>query len=61
MLGYTVNELKNHIHNHPNWSNIKKNNWHLDHMFPVKAFLDYGIIDLKLINCLDNLQPLSAQ
>lgn len=61
LLGYTVKELKDHIHNHPNWTNIDKNNWHLDHIFPIKAFLDYNIQDLKLINCLDNLQPLNEQ
>lgn len=33
--------------------------WHLDHMFPIKAFADYKISDIKLINALDNLQPLS--
>jgi len=59
LLGYTVNELKKYIHNHPNWKNVDKNDFHLDHIFPIKAFLDYNIKDLKLINGLDNLQPLS--
>jgi len=59
LLGYTMKELKNYIQKHPNWASINKNNWHLDHIFPIKAFLDYNIQDLKLINCLDNLQPLN--
>jgi len=31
----------------------------LDHIFPIQAFIKYGIRDIKLINCLENLQPLS--
>jgi (p)ppGpp synthase/HD superfamily hydrolase len=40
---------------------LKDSNWHLDHIFPIQAFLDYGITDVKIINRLDNLQPLSQQ
>jgi len=61
LLGYTVTELQNYIHNHPNWDNVKDKNWHLDHIFPLKAFSDYGIKDIKLINSLANLQPLSQK
>jgi len=32
----------------------------LDHIFSIKAFLDFGIKNIKLMNCLDNLQPLSV-
>ena len=60
LLGYTPSELRQHIYNHPNWKKVKNKSWHMDHIFPIKAFLDYGIKDLKLINCLDNLQPLLA-
>ena len=38
----------------------KNDDWHLDHIFPIKAFIDNGIKDLKLINSLDNLQPISS-
>ncbi len=58
-LGYTVAELRERITRHPNWEKIKIGKWHIDHIFPVKAFLEYGITDLKTINALDNLQPLS--
>jgi len=61
MLGYTFKELQDHVYNHKNWENVKSLRWHLDHIFPLKAFLDYHIRDIKLINCLDNLQPLSWQ
>lgn len=27
-------------------------------IFPLKAFVDYGILDVRLANCLDNLQPM---
>lgn len=60
-LGYNWQALKDRIENHPNWEKVKDEDWHLDHIFPIKAFLDYDITDVKLINCLDNLQPLPAK
>lgn len=60
LLGYGVKDLREHIINHPNWNSVKNGKWHLDHIFPIKAFVKYGIFDLKLINSLDNLQPLEA-
>jgi hypothetical protein len=35
--------------------------WHIDHIFPIKAFIDHGITDLSIINDLDNLRPLSKK
>ena len=61
LLGYNSSDLQNHIHNHPNWENVNKNDFHLDHIFPIKAFLDYNIFDVQLINNLGNLQPLSKK
>ena len=61
LLGYGPKELKDHIINHPNWNNIKDTKWHLDHIFPIKAFCDYKITDLSLINCLETLQPLEGR
>jgi hypothetical protein len=40
------------------WKTIKKDLWQIDHIFPLKAFIDYDIRDLKVINAIDNLQPL---
>jgi len=59
MLGYDYKQLQEHVRNHSNWNNLKNTSWHLDHIFPIKAFKDYGINDLTVINGLDNLQPLS--
>ncbi len=58
MLGYTAEELRQHIYIHPNWEKVKDKVYHIDHYFSIKAFLDYGIRNIKLINCLENLQPL---
>lgn len=60
-LGYSVSELRDRITKHPNWNNVKNTAWHIDHIFPTKAFLENGISDLKIINSLDNLQPLTEQ
>lgn len=59
-LGYTATELKNYIYNHPNWINLINIKWDLDHVFPIQAFVDHGIYDVRLINCLENLQPVSS-
>jgi len=58
LLGYTSKDLQDHIRNHPNYKG--DNNMHIDHIFPIKAFLDHGIKDLKIINALNNLQPLPS-
>lgn len=57
-LGYTAIELKNHVYNHPNWAKIIAK-WDLDHVFPIQAFVDHGIYDIRLINSLENLQPVN--
>lgn len=60
LLGYKPIELQEHILNHPNMKNCG-DEWHVDHRFPIQAFLDHGIHDLKLINHLDNLQPMPGK
>ncbi len=60
MIGYGPKELQQHIINHSNWKNCQDLNWHLDHIFPIEAFLEHNISDVALINCLENLQPLSS-
>ncbi len=59
ILGYSHLDLKNHIESHPNFEKLKGKSIEIDHIFPIIAFLDNGIIDMKIINSLDNLQPLS--
>jgi hypothetical protein len=58
MLGYSTKEFQKHITNHPNWQKLKNKRWHVDHIYPIKAFADHGITDIQTINCLENLQPL---
>jgi DNA-directed RNA polymerase subunit RPC12/RpoP len=60
MLGYTHKQLQDHITSHPNWIKVKDGAWHLDHIFPIKAFLDHDTMDVNIVNALDNLQPLAA-
>lgn len=61
LLGYTHQELREHVEKHPRWAELKDGPWHLDHIFPIQAFLDRGIRDLRLINSLNNLQPLPGE
>ena len=58
LLGYKPQDLQEHILNHPNYKNCEGEEWHVDHIFPIQAFLNHGILDLKLINNLNNLQPI---
>ena len=58
ILGYKMSDLKLHIENHANWPKVKDDNWHIDHVFPLKAFIDYDILDVGLANSLENLQPM---
>jgi hypothetical protein len=61
LLEYNSNDLKKYIINHPNWSNVKNTKWHIDHIYPIDAFVKYRIKDLSIINCLENLQPIIAK
>ncbi len=60
-IGYGPKELQVHIESHLNWPRVKDKKWHLDHIFPIQAFLDHGITDAKIINSLDNLQPITQR
>jgi hypothetical protein len=57
ILGYTPQQLQDRILNHPDYAKCGAV-YHIDHIFPIQAFLDHGILDLKLINDLDNLRPM---
>lgn len=60
LLGFTAVDLKNHLESFDRWNNIVLNgDWSIDHIFPIKAFIEYAIYDPKKINCLDNLQPIT--
>jgi hypothetical protein len=58
ILGYTCEELQNHLTSHSNWKKLKNRRWHIDHIYPIDAFLKHNIIDLKIINALENLRPM---
>lgn len=60
ILGYTRKQLLQHITNHQNWNKVKDDNWQIDHIFPISAFIRIGITNPAIINNLDNLQPLTA-
>lgn len=60
LLGYRPQDLQEHILNHPNYAAVKDGMWHVDHILPLKAFLDHNILDLRIINALDNLRPMSG-
>lgn len=61
LLGFTTNQLKNKFISFKKWNIIKEQNWHIDHIIPIKAFVEYGVDDLKIINHLTNLQPLDKE
>lgn len=62
LVGYTAAELRNHLQaqfkDGMSWDNYGE--WHIDHIKPIKAFIDEGVTDPAIINALDNLQPLWA-
>jgi hypothetical protein len=60
LLGYTKEELQAHIEGQfsegMSWDNI-----HIDHIIPVKAFVENGITDPRIINHLSNLKPMFSR
>lgn len=61
LLGYTPRQLQARVQGHPNWQAIKNADWHLDHVFPIIAFLEHGIKDIALMCCLENLRPIAGK
>lgn len=65
ILNFTPLDLKEKIENHPKYlDSLKNNQMSIDHIFPVKAFVEHGfdqIDDIKFINDLDNLQPMDLK
>jgi hypothetical protein len=58
LLGYNRSALRDRLISHPVWTEVCDKKWSVDHVFPIMAFLDHGIDDLKIINRLDNLRPM---
>lgn len=59
ILGYSPQQLLEHLKVHPKWEELQGTDWQLDHVFPIAAFVKKGVKDIQLICALDNLQPLS--
>ena len=55
LLNYTAGELRSHIQNHPDY--LGEDGMQIDHIFPIHAFVEHQIDDLKLVNALSNLRP----
>ena len=60
ILGYGYKELTEHLRSFSEFETLIKNVWHIDHIFPICAFLDYNIIDPAVINALENLKPMTG-
>jgi len=58
LLKYHPNQLKEKMTLQVIEKGLQNKEWHVDHIFPVQAFIDHQIYDLSLINHLDNLQAL---
>ena len=62
-LGYTAEQLKQHIERQFNkkmtWDNYASY-WEIDHITPVSVFFKNGEMDPRVINCLTNLRPLEC-
>lgn len=58
ILGYTPKQLQDHIYSYKDFNILS--DWHIDHYFPVKAFMEHKIDDLSIINHLKNLRPLEG-
>ena len=62
ILGYKKEDLWNRLKSCKKFQYYEENNieWDIDHKYPVKAFVEHGITDVKIICALDNLQPLES-
>ena len=60
LVGYSYEDFKNHMEKLFSEGMTWKNHgeWHVDHIIPVSKF---EMLDIKIINSLDNLQPLWAK
>lgn len=63
LIGYSKHDLVKHIENQfsdgMSWENY--GDWHIDHVIPIKHYLDSGVDCPKVINSLSNLQPMWAE
>ena len=59
-LGYTRLELMHHIERQfkkgMSWGNY--GDWEIDHIIPIRHFLDEGVSDVSIVNAILNLRPI---
>lgn len=62
-LGYDTNTLKLNMENKflPGMSWENRQDWHIDHKYPVSKYISEGVTDPSIINALDNLIPMWAE
>lgn len=64
LLGYSSNDLLLHLEKQfapwMTWENYGER-WHIDHIIPIKYFLDNEVYDPAVINSLANLRPLCSK
>lgn len=61
-LGYSKYILLEHLKSFSNFKELyETNNLEIDHIHPISKFIEYGILDPKIINHISNLQPLSIK
>lgn len=68
ILGYSKADLRGHLearfrdgmgwHNYGYQARGQNRRWVIDHIYPIVAFIKAGLHDPRVINALDNLQPL---
>lgn len=60
LMGYTWLELKSHLESFPEFEVLSQGLYHVDHIMPIQAFIEYNIGDIKIINALENLRPMAG-
>ncbi len=59
-VGYTTKDFMDKICNQENWEELKfSGNWEIDHIYPVWAFIESGVNDIKLIQSLENIRAVT--
>jgi hypothetical protein len=67
LMGYDHREFTAYMENHPDYAQVVEyckttgDTFSLDHIFPVKAFVDYGLVEerhIKIVNHFSNLRPM---
>ena len=58
ILGYSKQQLLEHLQKDPHYDDWVEdsNTWHIDHIIPIKAFVEHNVIDPTTINSLNNLR-----